>query len=179
MTALLKLSRAIDALNAAIGVVADWMVLIVVCIGAGTAVLRYGFNYGSNGFLEIQWYLFGAIVLLGASYTLRRNEHVRVDVIYGLLPRRGRLVVDIVGFALFLLPAMVYLAWLSWPLFANAWRIGETSQNSGGLIRWPILLVLPVGFALVALQGISELIKRIAALAGYADDDAEYVRPIQ
>ena len=179
MPAILKLSRAVDTVNTAVGRLAEWLVLIVVLIGAATAALRYLFNYGSNGFLEIQWYLFGAMVLLGASYTLKRNEHVRVDLVYGYLWRRGRLVVDTIGFALFLLPATAYLAWLSWPVFANAWRIGETSPNFGGLIRWPIYLMLPLGFALLTLQGVSELIKRIVALRSGVAVETEYVPPTQ
>jgi TRAP-type mannitol/chloroaromatic compound transport system permease small subunit len=179
MPALLRLSRAIDAVNAAIGRFAEWLVLIVILIGAATATLRYLFNYGSNAFFESQWYLFGGIVLLGAAYTLNRNEHVRVDLVYGYLSRRGRLWVDTIGLVLFLLPAMLYLAWLSWPMVERAWRIGETSSNFGGLVRWPVYLMLPLGFALVALQGISELIKRIAGLAGAAAVETDYVPPTQ
>lgn len=178
MSGLLRLSRAIDAVNLAFGRFADWLILAVVLVGAATAGLRYLFNFGLNALLEIQWYFFGAIVLLGAAATLIRNEHVRVDIVYGMLPRRGRLIVDIVGLTLFLLPGALFLAWLSWPLFLNAWQTGETSSNYGGLIRWPILLVLPLGFALLALQGISELIKRVAALKGEATE-TEYVRPTQ
>jgi TRAP-type mannitol/chloroaromatic compound transport system permease small subunit len=178
LSGLLRLSRAIDAVNLAFGRLADWLVLIVVLVGAGTAALRYLLNYGSNALLEIQWYFFGAIVLLGAAATLIRNEHVRVDLVYGMLSRRGRLIVDIIGLTLFLLPGTLLLAWLSWPAFASAFLSGETSSNYGGLIRWPILLVLPLGFFLLALQGISELIKRIAALKGEAAE-TDYVRPTQ
>jgi TRAP-type mannitol/chloroaromatic compound transport system permease small subunit len=179
MPALLTLSRAIDAVNGLIGRIAEWLVLIVVLIGAATATLRYLFGYGSNAYLEAQWYLFAAIVLLGAADTLRRNEHVRVDLVYGYLSRRGRLWVDAIGLVFFLLPAMIYLAWLSWPLVANAWRIGESSSNYGGLTRWPVYLMLPLGFALLALQGTSELIKRVAGLAGAAAVEADYVPPTQ
>jgi TRAP-type mannitol/chloroaromatic compound transport system permease small subunit len=178
LSGLLRLSRAIDTVNLAFGRFADWLVLAVIIVGAGTAGLRYLFNYGSNALLEIQWYFFGAIVLLGAAATLYRNEHVRVDIIYGMLSRRGRLIVDIVGLTLFLLPGAVFLAWLSWPVFAGAWASGETSSNYGGLVRWPILLALPLGFLLLALQGISELIKRVAALQGEAAE-TDYVRPTQ
>ena len=179
MPALLGLSRAIDAANGLIGRFAEWLVLLVVLIGAATATLRYVFNYGSNAFFEAQWYLFGAIVLLGGAYTLKLNEHVRVDLFYGYLSRRGRLWVDTIGLVFFLLPAMLYLAWLSWPMVERAWRIGEASSNFGGLIRWPIYLMLPVGFAMLALQGVSELIKRIAGLAGAAAVEADYVPPTQ
>ncbi len=178
MPGLLKLSRTIDAINLAFGRFAEWLVLAVIMVGAATAGLRYLFNYGSNALLEIQWYFFGAIVLLGASATLIHNEHVRVDLIYGMLSRRGRIFVDIVGLTFFLLPGALVLAWLSWPVFAAAWQTSETSSNFGGLIRWPILLVLPLGFALLALQGISELIKRVAALKGEAAEP-DYVRPTQ
>jgi TRAP-type mannitol/chloroaromatic compound transport system permease small subunit len=178
LSGLLRLSRAIDAINLAFGRFADWLVLAVVMVGAGTAGLRYLFNFGSNALLEIQWYFFGAIILLGAAATLNHNEHVRVDIIYGMLSRRGRLTVDIIGFSLFLLPGALFLAWLSWPVFAEAWASGETSPNYGGLIRWPILLTLPLGFLLLALQGISELIKRVAALRGEVAE-TEYVRPTQ
>jgi TRAP-type mannitol/chloroaromatic compound transport system permease small subunit len=177
MPAILRLSRAIDAVNGLIGRFAEWLVLVVVLIGAATATLRYLVSYGSNAFLEAQWYLFGAIVLLGAAHTLKLNEHVRVDLFYGYLSRRGRLWVDTIGLVFFLLPAMIYLTWLSWPLVVNAWRIGETSPNYGGLVRWPIYLMLPLGFALVALQGVSELIKRIAGLAGVAAVEADYIPP--
>jgi TRAP-type mannitol/chloroaromatic compound transport system permease small subunit len=173
MSALMTLSRAIDALNTLVGRLAEWLVLIVVVTGAATATLRYLAGYGSNALLEIQWYLFGAIVLLGAAHTLKQDGHVRVDVIYGFLSQRWRLWIDALGLAVFLLPAAAYLAWLSWPVFLNIWRIGETSQNVGGLVRWPILLMLPLGFALLTLQGISELIKRVAALAGRPALDAE------
>jgi TRAP-type mannitol/chloroaromatic compound transport system permease small subunit len=178
LSGLLRLSRTIDALNLAFGRFAEWLVLAVVLVGSGTAGLRYLFNYGTNALLEIQWYFFGAIVLLGAAATLIHNEHVRVDLIYGMLSRRARLIVDIVGLSLFLLPGALFLAWLSWPVFAQAFASGETSPNYGGLIRWPILLTLPLGFALLALQGVSELIKRIAALRGEVTETG-YVRPTQ
>jgi TRAP-type mannitol/chloroaromatic compound transport system permease small subunit len=179
MGSLLRLSRAIDAINAVAARIADWMVLLAVLISAGNAATRYLFNYSSNSFLEIQWYLFGGIVFLGASYTLKVNQHVRVDIVYSAVSDRGRLLIDIFGLALFLLPATILLAWLSWPVFVNALSIGETSASFGGLIRWPILLVLPVGFALLTLQGVSELIKRIAALSGAGATVAEYSQPQQ
>lgn len=178
MSGLLRLSRAIDAVNLAFGRFADWLVLAVIAVGAATAALRYLFNYGSNGLIEIQWYFFGAIVLLGAAATLKDNAHVRVDLIYGMLSRRGRLFVDIVGLTLFLLPGTLFLAWLSWPVFFAAWQSGETSSNYGGLMLWPALLTLPLGFVLVALQGISELVKRVAALKGERAE-TDYVRPTQ
>jgi TRAP-type mannitol/chloroaromatic compound transport system permease small subunit len=176
---LLRLSRAIDWVNARFGTLADWLMFLSVLISAGNAGMRYLFSYSSNGFMEIQWYLFGASVFLGASYTLKLNEHVRVDVIYSHLSPRGRLYVDVFGLIFFLLPATVFLGWLSWPVFVKSYAIGEMSENFGGLIRWPILLVLPVGFALLTLQGVSELIKRIAALRGELVLDTKYEQPVQ
>ena len=178
MPLLLALSRAIDYVNTKLGRVAAWLVLIACLICAGNAMVRYGLSTSSNAWLEIQWYFFGAIVLLGAAATLIHNEHVRVDLIYGMLSRRGRLIVDIVGLTLFLLPGTLFLAWLSWPVFAQAFASGETSPNYGGLVRWPILVTLPLGFALLALQGVSELIKRVAALRGEVIETG-YVRPTQ
>ena len=175
----LRASRAIDALNARFGALADWLIFISVLISAANATIRYLFGYSSNGLLEIQWYLFGGAVFLGASYTLRLNEHVRVDVIYSRLSSRGRILVDIFGLVFFLLPTTLFLGWLSWPIFRTSFLSGEISSNYGGLLVWPILLVLPVGFALLTLQGISELIKRIAALRGDIVLDTKYEQPLQ
>jgi TRAP-type mannitol/chloroaromatic compound transport system permease small subunit len=166
MGPLLALSRVVDAVNAAFGRAADWMVLAACIVSAGNAMLRYGFSLGSNAWLEAQWYLFAGMVMLGASYTLFRNEHVRVDLIYGALGERARLWVDVIGIAVFLLPAMALLAWMTWPFFAESFLRQETSSSPGGLLRWPVKLLLPLGFALMALQGVSELVKRIAMLAG-------------
>jgi TRAP-type mannitol/chloroaromatic compound transport system permease small subunit len=177
----IRFSQAVDAINARFGIVADWCVLLAALVSAGNAFSRYLFSYSSNGFLEAQWYLFGALVLLGAPYTFRLNEHVRVDVIYSAIPPRARLMVDIFGLTVFLLPAMIFLAYLTWGQFWVSFRQGEMSSQYGGLIRWPIKLVLPLGFALLVLQGLSELIKRIAALAGEgaAPATADYERPVQ
>ena len=179
MKDLLALSRFIDAANARLSIVADWLVLLSCLISAGNAFSRYAFSISSNAWLEIQWYMFGALVMLGASYTLRRNEHVRVDIVYASLPTRGQIWVDIFGAILFLLPATLILAYLSWPVFHNAWMTGETSSNAGGLIRWPIKIFLPLGFALLSLQGVSELIKRIAMLTGDMQANLHYERPLQ
>lgn len=175
----IALSRAIDGLNDRFGTAADWLILASVLISAGNATMRYLVDYSSNAWLEIQWYLFGAAVFFGASHTLKMNEHVRVDVVYSHLSDRGRIYVDIFGLIIFLLPAMVFLGWLSWPIFTRSYAIGERSTNYGGLIVWPILLVMPVGFALITLQGISELIKRIAALHGDLALDTKYEQPLQ
>jgi len=160
-------------------VIADALVLLSCLISAGNAFSRYAFSISSNAWLEIQWYMFGALVLLGASYTLKRNEHVRVDIVYSNISTRAQIWIDIVGGILFLLPAALILAYLSWPVFYNSWSIDEVSSNAGGLVRWPIKLFLPVGFALLALQGISELIKRVAMLTGDMQADLHYERPLQ
>lgn len=182
MRPLLAFSRGVDAISAAFGRIADWMVLASCVISAGNAAVRYGFSMSSNGWLEVQWYLFAGVVMLGASYTLERNEHVRVDLVYGSVGPRVRLWIDIFGLIFFLLPAMALLAWMTWPFFWDAWMRGEGSPNAGGLLRWPVKLVMPLGFLLVTLQGLSELVKRIAALTGTAPEAAhlaEYQRPEQ
>jgi TRAP-type mannitol/chloroaromatic compound transport system permease small subunit len=182
MGPLLAYSRAVDSLNAAVGKLADWAVLLSCGISAGNAFIRYGVSYSSNAWLEVQWYLFGAIVMLGASYTLFRNEHVRVDLVYGNLGERARLWVDVFGFIFFMLPAMILLTWMTWPFFLDSWVRHEGSPNAGGLLRWPVKLLLPVGFFLLCLQGFSELIKRIALLRGIqptAEVVVEYHRPEQ
>jgi TRAP-type mannitol/chloroaromatic compound transport system permease small subunit len=176
---LLKLSRAIDALNQRIGALSDWLIFLSVMISAANAFVRYLLDYSTNGLLEIQWYLFGAAVFLGASYTLKMNEHVRVDIVYSHLSERARLVVDAIGLLVFLLPAMAFFAWLSWPVFVRAFESGEMSSNYGGLPQWPILFMLPLGFALLTLQGLSELIKRVAALRHEAHVDTHYEQPLQ
>jgi TRAP-type mannitol/chloroaromatic compound transport system permease small subunit len=179
MRSLLSLSRAIDALNERLSVIADWLVFLSCLVSAGNAFSRYGFSVSSNAWLEIQWYMFGALVMLGASYTLKKNEHVRVDIVYGNLPTRYQIIIDIFGGILFLLPATLILAYLSWPIFENSWKLHEYSANAGGLLRWPIKIFLPVGFALLSLQGLSELIKRVAMLTGHMKPDLHYERPLQ
>ena len=179
MPRLLAFSRAIDALNHRLSWIADWMVFLSCLISAGDAFSRYAFSMSSNAWLEIQWYMFGAVVMLGASYTLKKNEHVRVDIVYSNLGTRSQIVIDIVGAVLFLLPATLILAYLSWPVFYNSFMQGEVSSNAGGLLRWPVKIFLPIGFALLSLQGISELIKRVAILRGHMKADLHYERPLQ
>ena len=179
MKAMLALSRFIDAANERLSVIADWLVLLSCLISAGNAFSRYAFSISSNAWLEIQWYMFGALVMLGASYKLKRNEHVRVDIVYSNLSTRGQIWVDIVGTILFLLPATIILCYLSWPIFHNSWYENEVSMNAGGLVRWPIKIFLPLGFGLLSLQGFSELIKRIAMLTGTMQADLHYERPLQ
>jgi TRAP-type mannitol/chloroaromatic compound transport system permease small subunit len=168
MNALLRMSRAIDALNDRIGRATTWLILVMVLVSAVNALVRYGLNQSSNAWLELQWYLFAAVFLLCAGYTLLNNEHIRIDVLSSRFPPRVRLWIDIGGTLLFLLPVALYIAWMAWPVFMNAWTSGEISSNAGGLVRWPARLLVPIGFGLLALQGISELIKRIAALQGRA-----------
>jgi TRAP-type mannitol/chloroaromatic compound transport system permease small subunit len=176
---LLAFSRAIDRLNDKFGWIADWLVLLSCLISAGNAFSRYAFGISSNAWLEIQWYMFAAMVMLGASYTLKRNEHVRVDIVYANVSTRRQIGIDIFGFVLFMLPATVIMTYLSWPIFHNSWAQGEVSANAGGLLRWPVKIFLPIGFALLTLQGISELIKRIAMWRGDMKADLHYERPLQ
>ena len=168
MPLLLQLSRLIDGLSEAVGRAAIWLVLIVVVISSGNAVSRFAFNMSSNGLLEVQWYLFSAIFLFCAAYVLKRNEHIRIDVIAGRLSERTQNWIDVFGILVFLLPMALMVAYLSWPVFMNAWTTGENSPNPGGLIRWPVRLMMPLGFALLILQACSELIKRFAFLTGAA-----------
>jgi TRAP-type mannitol/chloroaromatic compound transport system permease small subunit len=170
VTLLLKLSQLIDWLNERVGKGAFWLVLVMTIISAANASYRFVFNDSSNGILEIQWYLFAAIFLLCAPYTLQKNEHVRIDVVSGRFSARGLAVIDIIGTLFFLLPMVIMVLWLSLPLVAESIKINEMSSNAGGLIRWPVKILLPIGFTLLALQGISELFKRIAFLAGAIED---------
>lgn len=176
MQALLKLARMIDAVNERIGKLIVWLVLISVLISAGNAVMRKAFDLSSNAFLEIQWYLFSAIFLLGASWTLLRNEHIRIDVISGRLSSRAQNWIDVFGIVFFLLPMAAIILWLSWPVFTLAYTSGEMSSNPGGLIRWPVRLLVPVGFFMLLLQGLSELVKRIAFLRGVIPNPLEKVK---
>ncbi len=179
MRKLLALSRAIDLVNEKFGWISDWLVLLSCLISAGNAFSRYAFGISSNAWLEIQWYMFAALVMLGASYTLKKNEHVRVDILYANVSTRRQIGIDIFGFILFMLPATIIMAYLSWPIFHNSYVLGEISGNAGGLIRWPVKIFLPIGFALLTLQGFSELIKRIAMLTGHMKADLHYERPLQ
>ena len=173
MQALLKISRGIDALNARIGQALIWLVLVMALVSSGNAIFRYLFNQSSNAWLELQWYLFAAVFLIGAGYTLLHNEHIRIDVVSSHLSARARAWIDIFGTLVFLLPVSFLVVWLSWPVFMNAWTSQEISGNAGGLIRWPARLMVPLGFLLLSVQGVSELIKRIAFLRGSIADPAE------
>ena len=162
----LALAHLIDAVNERIGRAVTWLVLAATLISAANALARYGFNLSSNAWLEIQWYLFAAIFLLAAGYTLKHNGHVRVDVLYGSRSPRTQAWIDLAGGVLFLLPLCVLMVWLGFPGFIESWHSGETSPDAGGLIRWPVRLLIPLGFALLGLQGIAEIIKRVALLRG-------------
>jgi TRAP-type mannitol/chloroaromatic compound transport system permease small subunit len=179
MRPLLAISTAIDLFNEKIGYVCNSLVLLACLVSAANAMVRYAFDYSSNGWLELQWYMFAILVMFGASYTFKRNEHVRVEIFYLFLSERAQLWLDLLGTLLFLIPACLLLAYLSWPFFMQAYAVGEMSGNAGGLIRWPIKFVIPAGFVLLALQGVSEVIKRAAALRGYVTIDAKYERPLQ
>lgn len=179
MKTLLVLSRWIDEANRHIGKIAIWMVLVSCVVSAGNALSRYGLNMSSNAWLEIQWPMFAAMFMLGASYTLAKNEHVRVDIFYAHVSTRTQIWIDLIGGLLFLLPAAVILAWLSWPVFYKVWVSNEMSGNAGGLVLWPVKIFLPLGFGLLVLQGLSEIIKRIAMLTGDMEANLHYERPLQ
>jgi TRAP-type mannitol/chloroaromatic compound transport system permease small subunit len=170
---LLALSRLIDALNEGVGRLTYWLVLVAVLVSAGNAVIRYTFNMSSNAWLEIQWYLFSAIFLFCAGYALLHNQHVRIDVVTGRLSKRAHAWIDIFGALFFLLPMALTILWLSWPVFVDAFKHHEVSTNAGGLVIWPARLMLPVGFFLLILQGVSETIKRFAFLRGLIPDPSE------
>jgi TRAP-type mannitol/chloroaromatic compound transport system permease small subunit len=170
MSFLLKLSRLIDAFSNMIGKLVMWFILATTLVSAGNAIVRKLFDSSSNALLEIQWYLFAAVFMLGSGYAFLRNAHVRIDFISSRFSARGRNWVDVVGILIFLVPLCYMMATLGWPLFERAWVTGEMSSNSGGLIRWPVYGLIPLGFAILFLQGISELIKRLAFLTGNGPD---------
>lgn len=170
MQILLSLSRLIDAINGLIGKLAMWLILAATLISAGNAIVRKVFGTSSNAWLEIQWYLFAAVFMLGGGYAFMKNAHVRIDFISSKFSDRGRNWVDVGGIVLFLFPLCYLMATLGWPLFAQAYASGEMSSNAGGLIRWPMYALIPAGFALLFIQGISELIKRLAFLRGVGPD---------
>jgi len=170
---LLAVSRAIDAFTERVGRLVYWLVLVVVLISAANAVVRKAFDYSSNAYLEVQWYLFSVIFLFGAGYTLLRNDHVRIDIIQGRLSPRAQNWIDVLGILLFLMPMSLIIMALSWPLFVDSLQRHEVSTNAGGLIIWPARLMIPIGFALLIIQAISELIKRIAFLRGVIPDPLE------
>ena len=170
MHALLKFSKAVDWLNTQVGKYAIWLILAATVVSGVNAVVRKLFNMSSNAYLEVQWYFFAASFLLAAGYTLLNNEHVRIDVVSSHLSKRGQMWVDIIGFAFFLTPICAAVLWYGIPFFLQGFYSGEMSQNAGGLIRWPVYAMIPLGFTLLLLQGWSELIKRVAFLQGLIED---------
>src|SRR5881398_1783476 len=179
MGPLLALSNSIDWLNEKLGGICNWLILAACVVSAANAMIRYSFSYSSNSYLELQWYMFAILVMFGASYTFKRNEHVRVEILYLMLSERGQLWLDLIGTLFFLIPSCLLLSYLSVPFFIDSYDTLEMSGNAGGLVRWPIKAVLPLGFAMLALQGVSEVIKRVAALKGELALDAKYERPTQ
>jgi TRAP-type mannitol/chloroaromatic compound transport system permease small subunit len=168
-----------DWISEKFGILASWTVLFAAMISAANAFVRYGFDWSSNSFIEIQWYLFAYMVMVGAPIVLKLNEHVRVDLIYGKLKGNGPVYVDLFGLTVFLLPVVTLLLYLSWSYFTNTLMSGEMSQNAGGLIRWPAVMALPLGFAMMMLQGLAEIIKRVAYLQGRFQMDTHYEKPLQ
>lgn len=172
MRLLLAFSTAVDRFNDWVGRIVYWLILVAVVISAGNATVRYLFNTSSNAWLEVQWYLFSAVFMLCAGYTLLRNEHIRIDVIVSRFSERTLTWIDIIGTALFLLPISIIVMYLSWPVLVDSFVRNEMSSDAGGLIRWPVKLLLPLGFLLLVLQGFSELIKRVAFLKGLIPNPA-------
>jgi TRAP-type mannitol/chloroaromatic compound transport system permease small subunit len=170
LTLLLRLSAAIDAVSAFLGRAVIWLILAAILVSAGNAIVRKAFDISSNAWLELQWYLFGWAFLVAASYTLQRNEHIRIDIVSNALPKRVRDWIDIFGHVFMLLPFTALMVYLSWPFFFRAWRSGEMSGSAGGLIIWPARLAILVGFVLLFFQAVSELIKRVAVIQGRIPD---------
>ncbi|MDH5538282.1 MAG: TRAP transporter small permease subunit [Rhizobacter sp.] len=174
MGPLLKISAVIDWFSNQLGYLTRWLVLAAVLISAGNAIMRKAFNMSSNAYLEVQWYLFAAVFMLGAAYVFLHNGHVRIDFIAARLSKRANAIIDAIGIVVFLIPLCVILIDLSWPFFMRAYISGEMSENAGGLIRWPVIGLIPLGFAIILLQGVSELIKRVAFLTGARDEPFSY-----
>ena len=166
MAPFLPLSRFIDSISIGLGKFVMWLILAATAISAGNAVMRKAFNVGSNAYLEIQWYLFAAVFMLGVGYVMLKNAHVRIDFVATHLSKRANATIDAIGIVVFTIPLAIIMVNLGWPIFARAFMSGEMSQNSGGLIRWPVVMLVPLGFALLIMQAISELIKRLAFLTG-------------
>jgi TRAP-type mannitol/chloroaromatic compound transport system permease small subunit len=179
MDFLLKFAKLMDVVSQKFGNLASWTVLFAAVISAGNAFVRYGFDWSSNSLTEIQWYMFAWMVMIGAPLVLKLNEHVRVDLIYGKLKGNRPVYVDIFGLIFFLLPVMGMMAYMCWPYFVKVMVTGEMSQNAGGLIRWPVILALPIGFGMMFLQGLAEIIKRVAYLQGKYAMDTHYEKPLQ
>ncbi len=175
MQALLALSRVIDRVNELIGKTFAWAILAAVLVSAGNAIVRKAFNYSSNAWLELQWYLFGAAFLLAAAYTLKQNEHIRVDLVYGMWSRRTQHWIDLFGHVFFLMPFVLLMIWYFWPYFLQSYNSGEHSSSAGGLLIWPAKALLLVGFVQLGFQGLSEIIKKIAVMRGDIPDPSPFV----
>lgn len=175
----LRMAARIDWLSERFATLASWLILGSCVVSAGNATVRYAIDRSSNAWLEVQWYMFAGIVMLGAPYVLKVNEHVRVDIIYGRLAPRTRAWIDLLGLLAFLMPAVALFLWMAWPFFLDSFLTGEMSNNAGGLPRWWVKVVMPVGFAMLALQGIAEIVKRVAYLRGALEMDTQYERPLQ
>lgn len=175
MAGLLALSRAIDRLNEFIGKWIGWLILVSILVSAGNAVIRKTFNMSSNAWLELQWYLFGAAFMLAAAYTLKQNEHIRIDIVYGMFSRRTQHWIDLIGHVFFLMPFTLLMVYYFVPYTLRSFRNGEMSTNAGGLIVWPAKAILLVGFTMLAIQGISEIIKKIAIMSGHMDDPNPFI----
>ena len=170
MKVLLALSRQVDRISAFVGHVISWLILVAVLVSAGNAAIRKAFDISSNAWLELQWYLYGVVFLLGAAYTLQRNEHVRIDFVSNMLKKKTRDWIDLLGHIFFLLPFTCLIVYLSWPWFFRSLETGERSANAGGLILWPAKLMVLLGFLLLTAQAVSEIIKRIAVIRDMIDD---------
>lgn len=179
MQKLLVFTRWVDLVSERAGRVACWLVLLACFVSAGNAGIRYLFSVGSNSWLEVQWYMFAGIVMFGTSRVLAVNEHVRVDVVYNSLSSRACARIDLLGLLFFVLPMTILMTWLSWPFFVDSYISREMSSNAGGLIRWPFKLIVPVGFAMLSVQAIAEVIKRIAYLRGQLEMNTHYEKPLQ
>jgi TRAP-type mannitol/chloroaromatic compound transport system permease small subunit len=179
MRLLLVFTDAVDRFTDALGQWLKWLVLFATLISAGNALVRYSLHTGSNAWLEIQWYMFGAMFLLAAGYALKHEEHVRVDVLFSRMSPQSQAWVDVVGGILFLMPTAIIIGWLAIPMVVNSFRINEMSNDAGGLLRWPIKLMIPLGFALLALQGLAEIIKKTAVATGHRAPGKLYERPVQ
>lgn len=179
MKPFLALAHAIDRVNQLFGRIAVWASFISCMVSAVNATVRYLLDTSSNAWLELQWYLFAVTVMLGAAWVLKVNEHVRVDVVYGGRKGTTKALIDLFGLVVFLMPTAVLMVWMSWPWFLDAWATGEVSGNAGGLIRWPVKILIPLGFLMLSLQGLAEIIKRIAFLRGVYPMDTQYERPLQ
>jgi TRAP-type mannitol/chloroaromatic compound transport system permease small subunit len=170
MSALLSMSRLIDNISLGLGKIIMWLVLAATLISAGNAIMRKAFNIGSNAYLEIQWYLFAGVFMLGVGYVMLKNGHVRIDFVSSRLSKRTNAIIDAIGIVVFTIPLSIIMIDLGWPYFMRAFTSGEMSQNAGGLIRWPVLALIPLGFAILLAQSLSELIKRVAFVTGHRSE---------